>query len=96
MNLFYLAGGIGVVLALVGLWRVVAFRAADGSERRVTGTTYSQAFHKPDTPNGSPFPVRYDTSNPADARIVTFTDFWMFPLGALGVGMVCLVIAANS
>lgn len=24
MNLFYLAGGFGVILALVGLWRVVA------------------------------------------------------------------------
>lgn len=139
MNLFYLAGGFGVILALVGLWRVVAnhrflartttadgklvnweiteagkvggpsssngrrsyrpivtFRAADGSERRVIGTAYRQSFHKPETPTGSRFPVRYDASNPTDARVVTFTDFWMLPLGALSIGIVCLVIAANS
>lgn len=62
----------------------------------MTGTTYIQAFHKPETPTDSRFAVRYDTSNPTDARIVTFADFWMFPLGALGVGIVCLVIATNS
>jgi hypothetical protein len=62
----------------------------------VTGATYRQAFHAPDTPKGSSFPVRYDPTNPTDARLVTFTDFWMFPLGALAVGIVSLVIAANS
>jgi hypothetical protein len=139
MNLFYLAGGVGVVLTLVGLWRLVAnlrflarttavegkfvswdvtaagkvggpsssngrrsyrpivtFRAADGSEHRVMGAAYRQAFHKPDTPRGSPFPVRYDASNPTDAQVVTFTDFWLFPLGALGVGIISLMFAANS
>jgi hypothetical protein len=139
MNLFYLAGGIGVILSIAGLWGIVAnlrflarttavegqfvkweiteagkvggpsskdgrrsyrpivaFRAADGSEHRVTGAAYRQAFHKPDVPTGSRFPVRYDASNPADAKIVTFTDFWMFPLGALAVGIVSLAFAAKS
>jgi hypothetical protein len=139
MDLFHLAGGIGVILALVGLWRIVAnlrflarttaaegklvswditaagkvggpsssngrrsyrpivaFRTADGSEHRVMGAAYRQGFHKPDTPTGSSFPVRYDASNPSDSQVVTFADFWLFPLGALTVGIVSLVIAANS
>ena len=73
---------------------VVAFRAADGSEHRATGSMYRQAYHAPDS--GRAFAVRYVASNPEDARVVTFTDFWLFPLGLLGVGIVCLVIAANS
>ncbi len=139
MDLFHLAGGIGTILTLAGLWRfvgnlrflarstavegkfarweitaagkiggpssdngrrsyrpIVAFRAADGSEHRVTGATYRQAFHAPDTPKGTSFPVRYDATNPADARVVTFVDFWMYPLGLLSVGIVSLVIAARS
>ncbi len=139
MDLFHLAGGIGVILTLAGLWRgvanlrflarttaaegkfvrwettqpgkvggpsssngrrsyrpVVAFQAADGSGHQVTGATYRQAFHQPDTPKGTLFPVRYDAANPTDAQVVTFTDFWLFPLGALGVGIISLVIAANS
>lgn len=139
MDLFHLAGGIGIVLTLAGLWRavanlrflarttavdgkfvrweiteagkvggpsskdgrrsyrpIVAFHAADGSERRVTGAAYRQAFHAPDVPRGTSFPVRYDTTNPADARLVTFTDFWLFPLGCLVVGIVSIVFAAKS
>lgn len=139
MNLFYLAGGIGAILTLAGLWRLVAnfrflarttavegkfvswditavgkvggpsstggrrsyrpivtFRAADGSEHRVMGSTYRQAFHKPDVPRGSSWPVRYDASNPADAQVVTFADFWLFPLAALGVGIVSLALAIHS
>jgi Protein of unknown function (DUF3592) len=139
MDLFHLAGGIGVILTLMGLWRgvanlrflarttavegklvkweiteagkiggpssengrrsyrpVVAFRAADGSEHRVTGAMYRQAFHKPDTPRASRFPVRYDASNPTDAQVVGFTDFWLMPLGLLAVGILSLVIAAKS
>lgn len=139
MDLFHLAGGIGIVLTLVGLWRfvanvrflarstavqgkfdrweitapgkvggpssengrrsyrpIVAFRAADGSEHRVTGATYRQAYHAPDTPKGTSFPVRYDATNPADARVATFVDFWMYPLALLGAGIVSLVIAAKS
>jgi hypothetical protein len=139
MDLFHLAGGIGVICTLMGLWRfianlrflarttaveghlvkweiteagkvggptsengrrsyrpIVAFKAADGSERRVTGAAYRQAFHKPDTPTGSRFSVRYDVTNPSDAQVVTFTDFWMFPLGTIAVGIMSLVIAANS
>jgi Protein of unknown function (DUF3592) len=139
MKLFYLAGGIGVVLTLVGLWRLVAnfrflarstavegklvnwdvtaagkvggptskdgrnsyrpivsFRAVDGSEHRVMGSAYRQAFHKPDVPGGSPYPVRYDASNPSDAQVVTFADFWLFPLASLGVGIVSLVFAMNA
>ena len=139
MDLHHLAGGIGIILTLTGLWRfidnlrflarttavegkfdrweitapgkvggpssengrrsyrpIVAFRAADGSEHRVTGATYRQAFHAPHTPKGSSFPVRYVATNPANARVVTFVDFWLYPLGLLGVGIVSLVIAANS
>ena len=139
MKLFYLAGGIGAILTLFGLWRLVAnfrflarttavggklvswdvteagkvggpsskdgrrsyrpivsFRAVDGSERRVMGAAYRQGFHKPDEPKGSPYPVRYDASNPSDAQVVTFTDFWLFPLGSLIVGIVSLIFAANS
>jgi len=139
MKLFYLAGGIGAILTLFGLWRLVAnfrflartkavkgklvswdvtdagkvggpsskdgrrsyrpivsFRAVDGSEHRVMGAAYRQGFHKPDEPTGSPYPVRYDASNPSDAQVVTFTDFWLFPLGALVVGIVSLIFAANS
>ena len=139
MDLVHLAGGIGVVLTLAGIWRsitnlrflsrttavegrfvrweiteagkvggpsstngrrsyrpIVAFRAADGSEHLVTGSAYRQAYHSPDVPKGSPFPVRYDAASPKDAQVVTFTDFWMFPLGALVVGIVSLVIAAKS
>ena len=139
MKLFYLAGGIGAILTLFGLWRLVAnfrflartkavkgklvswdvtdagkvggpsskdgrrsyrpivsFRAVDGSERRVMGAAYRQGFHKPDEPTGSPYPVRYDASNPSDAQVVTFTDFWLFPLGSLVVGIVSLIFAANS
>ena len=139
MKLFYLAGGIGAILFLFGLWRLIAnfrflarttavegkfvrwdvtapgkvggpsstggrrsyrpivsFRAVDGSEHRVMGSTYRQAFHKPDEASGSPYPVRYDASNPSNAQLVTFADFWLFPLAALGVGIVSLVIAANS
>jgi len=139
MKLFYLAGGIGAILTLFGLWRLVAnfrflarttpvegklvswdvtaagkvggpsskdgrrsyrpivsFRAVDGSERRVMGAAYRQGFHKPDEPKGSPYPVRYDASNPSDAQVVTFTDFWLFPLGALVVGIVSLIFAVNS
>jgi hypothetical protein len=139
MDLFHLAGGIGVVCTLMGLWRcianlrflarttaveghlvkweiteagkvggpssqngrrsyrpIVSFKAADGSERRVTGAAYRQAFHKPDTPTGSRFSVRYDVTNPSDAQVVSFTDFWMFPLGTTAVGIMSLVIAANS
>ena len=139
MDLFHLAGGIGVILTLAGLWRVVgnlrflarttavegklvrwdvteagkiggpsskdgrrsyrpivAYRAADGSEHQVTGAAYRQAYHAPDTPKGSRFPVRYDTSNPADAHVVTFTDFWLFPLGTLAGGIMSLLIAAKS
>jgi hypothetical protein len=62
----------------------------------VTGAAYRQAFHAPDTPKGSRFSVRYDASRPTDAQVVNFTDFWMFPLGALVVGIVSLVIAADS
>ena len=75
---------------------IVAFNAADGSEHRVTGAAYRQAFHKPGTPTGSRFPVRYDVTNSSDAQVVTFTDFWMFPLGTIAVGILSLVIAANS
>ena len=139
MNLFYLAGGIGAILTLFGLWRLVAnfrflarttavegrfvswdvtaagkvggpsssdgrrsyrpivmFRTVDGSEHRVMGSAYRQAFHKPDVPRGTAYPVRYDESNPSDAQLVTFVDFWLFPLAAIGVGIVCLAIAANS
>ena len=139
MKLFYLAGGIGAILTLFGLWRlvanfrflartkavkgklvswdvtdagkvggpsssdgrrsyrpIVAFRTADGSEHRVMGAAYRQGFHKPDEPTGSPYPVRYDASNPSDAQVVTFTDFWLFPLGALVVGIVSLIFAVNS
>jgi hypothetical protein len=139
MNLFYMAGGIGAILTLFGLWRlvanfrflarttaveghlvkweiteagkvggpsskdgrrsyrpIVAFKAADGSERQVTGAAYRQGFHKPDEPSESPYPVRYDVTNPSDAQVVTFTDFWLFPLAATGVGIFGLVIAANS
>ena len=139
MNLFYLAGGIGAILTLFGLWRLVAnfrfiarttaieghlvkweiteagkvggpsskdgrrsyrpivsFKAADGSEHQVTGAAYRQGFHKPDTPMGSVFSVRYDVTQPSDAQVVTFTDFWLFPLAATGVGIFALVIAANS
>jgi hypothetical protein len=139
MDLYHLAGGIGIILTLAGLWRavgnlrflarttavegkfvrweiteagkvggpssengrrsyrpIVAFRAADGSEHRVTGAAYRQGFHAPDTPKGSPFPVRYDASNPADAQVVTFMDFWLFPLGALAAGVMSLLIAAKS
>ena len=139
MKLFYLAGGIGAILTLFGLWRLVAnfrflartkavkgklvswdvtdagkvggpsskdgrrsyrpivsFRAVDGSEHRVMGAAYRQGFHKPDEPTGSPYPVRYDASNPSDAQVVTFTDFWLFPLGSLVVGIVSLIFAANS
>ena len=74
---------------------IVAFRAADGSEHRATGSMYRQSYHAPAS-DGAAFAVRYVPSNPADARVVTFTDFWLFPLGLLGVGIVCLVIAANS
>lgn len=73
---------------------IVAFRAADGSEHRATGSMYRQAYHAPNS--AAAFPVRYDTSNPADARVVTFTDFWLYPLGLLGGGIMCLIIAANS
>ena len=139
MKLFYLAGGIGAILTLFGLWRLVAnfrflarttavegklvswdvtdagkvggpsskdgrrsyrpivsFRAIDGSEHRVMGAAYRQGFRKPDEPTGSPYPVRYDASNPSDAQVVTFTDFWLFPLGSLIVGIVSLIFAANS
>ena len=139
MSLFYLAGGIGAILTLAGLWRfvanfrflarttavegkfvgwdvteagkvggpsssngrrsyrpIVSFRAVDGSEHRVMGAAYRQGFHKPDEPTGSPYPVRYDASNPSDAQVVTFTDFWLFPLGSLVVGIVSLIFAANS
>jgi hypothetical protein len=139
MNLFYLAGGIGAILTLSGLWRLVAnfrflarttaieghlvkweiteagkvggpsskdgrrsyrpivgFKAADGSERQVTGAAYRQGFHKPDTPTGSRFAVRYDVTNPSDAQVVTFTDFWLFPLAAIGIGIFGLMTAANS
>ena len=139
MSLFYLAGGIGAILTLAGLWRFVAnfrflarttavegkfvswdvteagkvggpsssngrrsyrpivtFRAADGTEHRVMGSAYRQAFHKPDVPRGTAYPVRYDASNPSDAQLVTFLDFWLFPLAALGCGILSLVIAANS
>lgn len=139
MDLFYLAGGIGVILTVAGVWRVVAnfrflarttavegkflrweiteagkvggpssengrrsyrpivgFRAADGSERRVTGTTYTQAYHAPDVSKGTSYPVRYDKTNPADARLVTFVDFWLFPLGFVAIGIVSLVFAAKS
>ena len=139
MDLYHLAGGIGIVLTLTGLWRlvanlrfltrttavegkfdrweitapgkvggpssengrrsyrpVIAFRAADGSMHKVTGAIYRQAFHAPDTPKGTSLPVRYDATNPADARVVTFVDFWMYPLGMLGAGIFSLVTAVNS
>ena len=60
------------------------------------GSTFRLAFHKPDEASGSPYPVRYDASNPSDAQVVTFTDFWQFPFGALGIGIVCLIFAANA
>lgn len=139
MDLFHLAGGIGVILTLWGLWQcianfrflarttsveghlvkweiteagkvggpsssngrrsyrpIVAFKAADGSEHQVTGTVYFQAYRKPNTPTGSRFPVRYNVTNPSDAHLATFTDFWMFPLGTIAVGIMSLVMAANA
>lgn len=138
MQLFYLAGGIGVVLVLAGLGRIVgnlrflsrskaaegkfvrweitepgkvggpsgtngrrsyrpivSFRAADGSQHQFTGSAYRLARHAPDGRSMS-LPVRYDATNPADARLVSFTDFWLFPLGALVVGVVSLVFAVRS
>jgi len=138
MQLFYLAGGIGVILVLTGLGRIVAnlrflsrstategkfvrweitepgtvggpnstkgnrsyrpivsFRAADGSQHQLTGSAYRLARHAPDGRSMS-LPVRYDAANPTDARLVTFTDFWLFPLGVLVVGVVSLVFAVRS
>jgi hypothetical protein len=139
VNLFYLAGGIGLILVLAGFgktianlrflartkavegrfvkWEItepgaiggpsgtkgrrsyrpiVAFRADDGSTHQVTGSAYRQAFHAPSVAAGTAFPVRYDASNPKDAQLVTFLDFWLFPLMALIVGIVSLVFAARA
>lgn len=73
---------------------VVAFQASDGTEHRAVGAMYSQAYHAPAA--SDTYPVRYETTNPGNARIVTFTSFWMFPLGVLAGGVVCLVIAAST
>jgi hypothetical protein len=40
--------------------------------------------------------VRYDASNPADARIVTFTQLWPFALLALAVGGACPAFAVQA
>jgi len=74
---------------------VVSFRASDGSERRVTGQVFLQSRRAPG-PTGASYAVRYDASNPADARIVTFTQFWLFALLALAVGSACLAFAVQA
>ncbi|MFO1414185.1 MAG: DUF3592 domain-containing protein [Burkholderiales bacterium] len=139
MNLFYLAGSIGLILTLGALGRIVsnfrflarsaraqgtfvrweitepgtvggpsgtqgkrsyrpiiAFRAADGTEHRVTGSIYILQRHAPTSPTKGDLPIRYDPANPAQARLATFTDFWLFPILFLVIGIVSLAFAARA
>jgi hypothetical protein len=52
----------------------VVLQTRDGSEHHVASTTGNRG--KPKTPIGHPMPVRYDPSNPDDARLDTYFDFW--------------------
>lgn len=58
---------------------VVAFKAADGTEHRVTGTVWSNRRGKPTLPIGHRLPVRYRVGRPDDARVATIVNLWFMP-----------------
>lgn len=67
---------------------VVEFQTDSGETVRFRGATGSRT---PEYENGTVVQVLYDTAQPSEAQIVTFSEFWLWPLVATGLGLFFLL-----
>lgn len=66
----------------------VAFEAPDGVERRVTSGAGWESTERQSI--GDRVAVRYDPSNPDDARVESIIELWSPPAAFLLIAMACL------
>jgi hypothetical protein len=90
-------GDLGTAKGPGGSWRaVVSYSAGDGSRHRIRGSTPFRSWNRTDVRKKEVVPVRYDPSNPKDARIATVQECWLAPVLSVVAGVFLLLLALRA
>jgi hypothetical protein len=77
----------------VSYYPVVEFRTSDGRTCRFKGSTGSSS---PDFEDGAVVKLRYNPSDPNEAQLTNFSQFWLGPVAITAAGLIALFLGIGS
>ncbi len=80
----------GITRKRVAYHPVFTFQDAKGASHTVVSSSGSG---RPQYEAGAQVPVLYDPAEPQNARIDSFSEFWLFPIAFGGIGGACFLVA---